>query len=41
MTKNDKGMPEQCCRFELMNRENKNVRIFSMSEVFCEDTKLD
>ena len=41
VTKNAKDTPEHCCRSELMHSENAPNYIFSMSEAFCEDIKLD
>ena len=41
VTKNGKNPPENCCRSELMHSENAPNYIFSMSEAFCEDIKLD
>ena len=37
VTKNGKDTPEDCCRSELMDRNNAAKII----EVFCEDIKLD
>ena len=41
VTKNGKLTPEQCCRSELMHRENAPNYTFSLSEAFCADIKLD
>ena len=40
VTKNGKDPPEHCCRSELMHSEMLQI-IFSMSEAFCEDIRLD
>ena len=41
VTKNDKDLPEHCCRSELMHCENDPNHIFSVFEAFCEDIRLD